>query len=115
VFCVKDFITVLEAKTGEIITIIFFSALGFCIYVLSQKGTLRQRLQGAALGFLISLAFSYPIYQTIGSDRWWALAMLSSILTISGQFLPELITLAFQRYAKKLIKDKLGVDSDDHN
>lgn len=73
---------------------------------------MKARIKGGILGFCISMAFAYPTYLFVGAEKWWALAALSSVLTFSGQFLPELITLAAQKFVKKFIKDK-GINLDD--
>jgi hypothetical protein len=94
-----DIIKVLHERIGDILTILFFSCVSFIIYMLAPNTeTVRTRMRGAFLGFFISLAFSYPVYLIFGNDKWWALAMTSSVLTISGQFLPELIQSAFKKY-----------------
>lgn len=109
----KQILESLNAKSSDLAIMIVFSSLGFIVYVLSQEGTMKVRLKGAALGFFISMSFAYPVYSSIGADKWWALAAMSSILTICGQFLPELFTIAFRKFVKKYINDKFGVDTDD--
>lgn len=83
----------------DILTMVFFSSIGFAIYMLSKEQPIKARIKGAALGFFISIAFSYPAWLVVGNDKWWALAGISSVLTISGQFLPELMTITFKKYA----------------
>lgn len=101
----EGLLKVLEERIGDIVTIVFFSAIGFIIYMLAPNNdTLRRRLRGAFLGFFVSIAASYPVFLAIGRDQWWALAAISSVLTISGQFLPELIQSTFKKYVKKLSK-----------
>lgn len=99
---------VLEEKLLDILTIIFFSGIGFSIYMLYKRDPIKSRLKGAALGFFISLAFSYPAWLVFGNDKWWALAGISSVLTISGQFLPELIEITFKKYATNKASNYTG-------
>lgn len=109
----EDLINTLQEKSNEIITILFFSAISFIIYLLAPNSEpLKQRLRGAFLGFFISMAFSYPAFLLIGNDKWWALAFISSVLTISGQFLPELIQSTFKKYAINVSKKYQGGEND---
>ena len=99
---------ILEEKLLDILTIIFFSGIGFSIYMLSKEHPIKARVKGAALGFFISIAFSYPVWLVVGNDKWWALAITSSVLTISGQFLPELIATTFRKYATNKASEYTG-------
>lgn len=109
----ENLIDALKDKMGEIFTILFFSAISFIIYLLAQNNEpIKNRIRGAFLGFFISIAFSYPVFLVIGREQWWALASISSVLTISGQFLPELIQSTFRKYATKKANDFTG-DSND--
>ena len=104
----ENLIKLLDEKIAEIITVIFFGAIGFCIYMLNTNEPIKKRMRGAFLGFFISMAFSYPTYLFVGSGNWWALAAISAVLAISGQFLPELITNTFKKYAIKKANDITG-------
>lgn len=97
----EQFLKALDDKIVDIITMLFFSGLGICIYLLNGQDSIKLKMRGAFLGFFISLSFSYPVYLFMGDGKWWVLAMVSSVLTISGQFLPDLITNAFRKYATK--------------
>lgn len=61
--------------------------------------TLKTRVRGAFLGFFISLIFSYPVFLIVGAGKIWTLIPIAATLTISGQFLPELIQSTFKKYA----------------
>lgn len=98
----EGLLKIFEEKLGDILTILFFSAIGFAIYMLVHEGPIKARIKGAALGFCISMAFSYPAYLVFGYGQWWVLAALSSSLTIAGQFLPELIQVTLQKFAKNV-------------
>lgn len=95
----EQLLKLLDDKIAEILTILFFSGIGFCIYLLADNEPIKKRMRGAFLGFFISAAFSYPTWLFVGGSKWWALAGISSVLTISGQFLPELIQSTFRKYA----------------
>lgn len=97
---------ILDEKIGDILTILLFSGLGFAIYMLFHDGPIKARVKGAALGFFISMAFSYPAFLVFGYGKWWALAFISTSLTIAGQFLPELIQATLQKFAKN-VSDKI--------
>ncbi len=106
-------LSAIQDKINEIVTVLFFSAISFIIYLLAPNNEpLKQRLRGAFLGFFISMAFSYPAYLLFGNDKWWALALTSSVLTISGQFLPELIQSTFKKYATNISKKYEGGEND---
>lgn len=98
----EDLLKVLNEKLGDILTILLFSLIGFAIYMLAHDGPIKARIKGAALGFCISMAFSYPAYLVFGYGQWWVLAAIPSSLTIAGQFLPELIQVTLQKFAKNV-------------
>jgi hypothetical protein len=109
VFRLENLIEQIHSRISEIVTIVFFSSISFVIYLLAKDEPVKKRLRGALLGFFISLAFSYPAFLFLGDGKWWALAAISSCLTISGQFIPEMIEDLFKKYVHK----KFGVKKDD--
>lgn len=103
----NELLKVLEVKIGDILTVIFFGSLGFVVYMFSREEKIKDRLKKGAAGFFISMTFGYPMWIALGKGQWWALALIVSVLAISGQFLPELITATFKKYATNLSK-KIG-------
>lgn len=97
----EQLLRLLDEKLADLLTIFFFSCIGFIIYLLAENDPIKKRMRGAFLGFFISIAFSYPTYLFVGGDNWWALSAISSVFAISGQFLPELIQSTFRKYATK--------------
>lgn len=98
---------VLEERIGDIVTVIVFGSLGFAVYMFSKEEKIKDRLKKGASGFFIAMTFGYPAWLALGNGKWWALALIVSILAISGQFLPELITATFKKYATNVSK-KIG-------
>jgi len=106
---VEDLVKIINERIGEIVTILFFSCVGFIIYMFTpSETTTKAKLKGALLGFFISIGFTYPVWLVIGNDEWWSLAFTASVLTISGQFVPELLQISLPKYARKLVDKFLG-------
>lgn len=100
----ESLIKVLEERLGDIVTVVFFGALGFLVFMFSEDQEIKKRLKRGVSGFFISMTLAYPVWLGFGNGKWWALALISSVLAISGQFLPELITSTFKKFAKNTAK-----------
>lgn len=106
----EELIKAIDAKATELAIMLLSACLGFCIYMLNTNEKMKYRLRGGALGFFVSMAFSLPTYYFIGQNSLWALAAISAVFAISGQFLPELITSTVKKYATKKANDITGGD-----
>lgn len=76
-----------------------------------NNDSLLRRIRMAFLGFFISMGASMPIWLAIGKDKWWSLALIASVLTISGQFIPELIQSTLKKYATNKANKFTGDDN----
>lgn len=108
-------IAIFEKQMDVFITMLIFGCVGMAIYMLSSNEPPKKKVRSAFLGFFVAMAFSYPTYVFIGGGHLWALAAISSVYTICGQFLPEFLQSIAPKFVRKALKDKFGVDSDADN
>lgn len=111
-----DLLEKIRQHIDEFIIMIVVGFISMGIYILSEKDApLRHSFRLALMGFLIAQVFSLPIYYIMKAGSLWWLSVIVSILTICGQFLPELLQTLIPKIVKKQVKDRFGVDDNDHN
>lgn len=111
-----DLIEKLRQHIDEFALMIVVGLLSMGIYMLSEKDIpFKARLRLAFMGFLIAMLFSLPVYYGMNANSLLWLVCITSIFTICGQFLPELLQTLFKKFVKKQIKDRFGVSEDDNN
>ena len=111
-----DLIEKLRQHIDEFVLMFVVGLLSMGIYMLSEKDIpFKARLRLAVMGFLIAMVFSLPVYYGMNAGSLLWLVCITSIFTICGQFLPELLQILFKKFVKKQIKDRFGVSEDDNN
>jgi len=101
-------IQILNEKTIEIVLVLVVTFFSFFIYLTSTNEPIKSRIRGGLQGAFIALVTAYPTWVYIGHDNLAGLVLITVILCTSGQFLPELIQMAFKKYATKWVKEKTG-------
>lgn len=99
---------ILNEKILEMTLVLVVTFISFFIYLSSTTEPIKSRLRGGLQGALIALVLAIPTWTYIGHNNLAALVIITVILCTSGQFLPELIQMAFKKYATKWIKEKTG-------